>query len=697
MKHRLIILILPLIALLLMGNTASAEASASVQDEGTVKNRPNDDLSQTDPNSPEYLKERMNYLGLKIPKAVQNSFKKLNKLHPPSVLLDDDSFDWRENGGVTPVKDQGWCGSCWDFAGTGAFESAVLIADGFVWDLSEQQVLSCNDDGAGCDGGWTASAYTVFAGYGAVEESCMPYQSDDTVPCTQEDCTPVAKLVDVINIPNNVNFIKNALLNGPLSTTYTVYNGFHYHCYYHDDTDPTNHAVVIVGWDDNLCNGGGWIVKNSWGSYWGDGGYFYIGYNSSGIGQYTQLPIYENTLLPELSFNTDSLTFNIEPGDTVVDNIEIGNVGDGEMYYRLEASNPSDQDEFGYYWRDTSTPDGPDYNWVDISSTGEELDFSGSPDNGNSGPLDLGFDFNFYGETYDSINVCTNGWASFTESNSTQSNNSPIPNAATPNTLLAPFFTDLTLYYGGDIYFYTNGADSAVISWVEVHDKIWDELYSFQIILIAPKTIIFQYDLMGLNALDSASIGIENADGSIGLQIAYNEPYTYGYEAVKFSLGSVVDWLTVDNPSGTVDPAGFLNLTVKCDAGEHPGGTYHGLLTLSTNDPYYLVTEIPVVMHIGGTSVDGQENTPDYFYLRQNQPNPFNPSTVINYGLPKAGEVRLDIYNIMGQRVETLVNTDQRPGLHSVVWNGSDYSNGIYFYKLRFRGKTITKRMTLLK
>ena len=269
--------LLTLIAVLMISVVALAQ-----QDSSDLTKREQDD---------KILRERINNLGLIIPDEVKRRFEELDKQPPPVLLNTQDYYDWRYMGGVTPVKAQGNCGSCWDFAATGAFESSVIINTGLELDLSEQQVLSCNTGGSSCNGGWMEDAYAVFAGYGAVLESCMPYQADDTVPCTQHNCEPAVWVASWQDIPNNVSSIKNALLTGPVSTTFMVWSDFHWNCYWHDDTGDLNHAVVIVGWDDNMCGGqGAWIVKNSWGTGWGDNGYFYMPYGSCGIGRYTELP-----------------------------------------------------------------------------------------------------------------------------------------------------------------------------------------------------------------------------------------------------------------------------------------------------------------------------------------------------------------------------------------------------------------------
>ncbi|MBD3235028.1 MAG: T9SS type A sorting domain-containing protein, partial [candidate division Zixibacteria bacterium] len=459
---------------------------------------------------------------------------------------------------------------------------------------------------------------------------------------------------------------------------------------------PTNHAVVIVGWDDDRCNGGGWICKNSWGPGWGMGGYFYIPYHSCGIGQMTQLPIYENTRLPELSCDTDSVVIDVPAGGENSDVMSIGNLGEGDLYYRLETAAAANQDEYGYYWYDTSDPEGPEYHWIDIRQMGTVIDFY-NPDNGNSGFIDLGFDFEFYGNTFNQIAISTNGWASFTEDYQYVPANNPIPNPGIPNDLLAPYWDNLTLIYGGDVYFYTNNSDTAIISWVEVHDKVWDNEFTFQIVLTAPNNIQFNYDIMGYYMPDGATIGIENGDGTIGAQVSYNDDYTYGYETVEFYLGEPFDWLTLSSYDGIVAPAEFIDIEAICNAGDHSSGTYRGRIQLSNNDLENYFVEIPVRMNVGVTSVDGSVELPLSFSLNQNYPNPFNASTQIEYTIPQSGNVRLTVYNLLGQEIAALQDGYKSAGIYSASLDASEMSSGIYYYKLDWADKSTIGKMVLVK
>lgn len=229
------------------------------------------------------------YLGLRLPEGLRPrpiiDDHGVNDRHLPS------EWDWREHGGVTGVRHQGACGSCWCFSAAGAFESAIMLDEGFEVDISEQYALSCNTGGSGCSGGWMADAYEVWQTYGAVTEEDMPYEADDTIPCPGSTYPAVAKIDDVHDVGFSVSQIKDAIYNhGPVSATMMVYPDlvpYESGCYYHSCSSELNHAILLVGWDDSYCTGqGAWIMKNSWGDDWGMDGYAYMQYDAACIGGY---------------------------------------------------------------------------------------------------------------------------------------------------------------------------------------------------------------------------------------------------------------------------------------------------------------------------------------------------------------------------------------------------------------------------
>ncbi len=229
--------------------------------------------------------EKRSMLGaMDVPDSVR---ERIPVITAPSEATYDPSLDWRTMDGTTPAKDQGSCGACWSFAATAQMESHIRIYDERLEDLSEQQVMDCNSYDRGCDGGWASLAYQVFLDYGSVKESCIPYQEADGFPCTQEQCEVIGRISNYSSVSGNVNSIKEALLTGPVYTSMDVVDVFYDYgggCFESSDPVVGSHAVLIVGWDDNMCGGeGAWIIKNSWGTDWGIDGYCYIKYGWNNI------------------------------------------------------------------------------------------------------------------------------------------------------------------------------------------------------------------------------------------------------------------------------------------------------------------------------------------------------------------------------------------------------------------------------
>jgi len=224
-------------------------------------------------------------------------------------------FDWRNKDGVnwmTPVKYQGSCGSCWAFAEVGTIEAAFNIYQNnpdFDIDLSEQDVVSCSGCGD-CGGGqiWCPQEYAM--NYGIVNETCFPYTGVDSNGCDYYGCghTPTPCSNKCFNgtkyrIKNHtyVGFYDNytdvwkagLMQYGPGSVVVLYPDDFLFYVggVYEpleplDNVGYANHAVVLVGWNDTGFNEttntteGYWIIKNSWGTDWGEGGYGKVKYGN---------------------------------------------------------------------------------------------------------------------------------------------------------------------------------------------------------------------------------------------------------------------------------------------------------------------------------------------------------------------------------------------------------------------------------
>jgi hypothetical protein len=229
------------------------------------------------------------------------TFQEHLRLFPADKTDLPEVWDWRDMNGVTPAKDQGSCGSCWAFAAAGEMEAKIRIYyNNRIVDLSEQQLVSCNFGGSGCGGGWAGAAYYVYQDRGGITEDCMPYQGSDAVHCADTGFLKFAELDSWYSIANNVNQIKQALLEGPVCSTIDANAAFEDYGGGCLDAPGgyTNHLILIVGWDDRACgNTGAWIIKNSWGPTWGQQGFGYVKWGACSIGssvtalRYTPPPV----------------------------------------------------------------------------------------------------------------------------------------------------------------------------------------------------------------------------------------------------------------------------------------------------------------------------------------------------------------------------------------------------------------------
>jgi len=206
------------------------------------------------------------------------------------------ALDWRTKGAVTPVKNQGQCGSCWAFSATEAIESAWILgghATASTVDLAPQQIVDCDHQGvSGCNGGTTESAYNYIHSSGGQDSTAhYPYTARDGT-CKFSSAYVVAKITTYKSATRrgDENTLEANLNSwGPLSICVDAANWQHYvsgvmsanTCC---TTCRLDHCVQLVGYDTSSAPAY-WIVRNSWGASWGIQGYIHLamGGNTCGL------------------------------------------------------------------------------------------------------------------------------------------------------------------------------------------------------------------------------------------------------------------------------------------------------------------------------------------------------------------------------------------------------------------------------
>ncbi|PIA37395.1 hypothetical protein AQUCO_03000173v1, partial [Aquilegia coerulea] len=230
-----------------------------------------------DQTNDEFKAARNGYKGLCSPAnpTDASSFRYENVTAVPS------SMDWRKKGAVTPVKDQGQCGSCWAFSAVAAMEGVTQLKSGKLISLSEQELVDCDTKGVdqGCQGGEMDDAFDFIQhNKGLATETTYPYKGVDSTCNTKEAASHAAQISGHEDVPANSEIaLLKAVASQPIAVAIDA-GGLDFQFYSSGvftgqcGTD-LDHGVAAVGYgvsDDGMKY---WLVKNSWGVGWGESGY----------------------------------------------------------------------------------------------------------------------------------------------------------------------------------------------------------------------------------------------------------------------------------------------------------------------------------------------------------------------------------------------------------------------------------------
>jgi len=226
----------------------------------------------------------------------KNPMSHKDLLHATPVTV-----DWRTQNAVTPIKNQAQCGSCWAFSTTGSVEGSVAIGSGKLISLSEQQLVDCSSSygNQGCNGGLMDDAFQyIIASTGLCTEAAYPYTAVTGTTCLAANCTAAATItgfVDVAAGDENALLVASAIT--PVSVAieadqqaFQFYSGGVFNAACGTQLD---HGVLTVGYGHDATSAlDYWIVKNSWGTTWGEQGYMRMvrGQNECGISNVASYP-----------------------------------------------------------------------------------------------------------------------------------------------------------------------------------------------------------------------------------------------------------------------------------------------------------------------------------------------------------------------------------------------------------------------
>jgi len=225
--------------------------------------------------------------GVKVPKGYTHdaTFVSTNAKLP-------DSWDWRTQGAVTPVKDQGQCGSCWSFSTTGSVEGCHFLTAKNLVGLSEQNLVDCStaQGNQGCNGGLMTSAMDYIKIGGIDSESSYPYTATGPNQCQFSASNVASHEQGYTNVASgDENALQQSVYQGPTSVAIDASQSsfqFYTSGVYSDpncSSSQLDHGVLAVGWGSDPSGGPYWIVKNSWNTSWGNQGYIWMARNQNNM------------------------------------------------------------------------------------------------------------------------------------------------------------------------------------------------------------------------------------------------------------------------------------------------------------------------------------------------------------------------------------------------------------------------------
>ncbi len=612
-------------------------------------------------------------------------------------------LDWRANNGnwVTPVRDQGACGSCWAFSAVAQIESWWMIhhnAPSPPLDLSEQFVLSCAGVGT-CSGGDIGGVLSFARTTGIPSEKCLPYRADDKIPCANA-CPNWA--AEAVRVPGweYITFeealtenIKAAVFRHPVSAHFTVYEDFTAYAggvYEHlSGKELGGHGILIVGWNDYEQS---WICKNSWTQNWGDRGFFRIKWGNCGIGRYVPF-IWDALTGSALAITPARLGVTLIEGDSATAQLTLRNTGTVPLEYSaIDYQVPLmfHPDSFMAYdslswWCGDPEIRGYENHWLQYLDTPPlRLSQSAAPrfrcksmwaveDPGGAEP------------PWDGWDGC-NIWVS-TDNGRTFRIAEPVTPPYDRRSLWSFGHAEQGWNMGVGIPGWTGKSGG----WRNVEVDLSPYRADSVVIRFA-----FASD-MGLCTLDDSTLvgffvdEIVVSDGQRPVFSDHGERLE-NMRRTGFGVRSAA-WLSLSNAAGIIPAGASTEVGIKISAATLTAGHYSGMFTVSTNDTTMPVARIPLSLTV---TPPPKPIVVEDWHLAQSFPNPVPgaASTTVRYSVPSSGEVRIVVFNTVGQVVRTLVSGWHDVGHFQATWDARDeqgraVGTGVYLYCLSRGGQRL--------
>jgi len=451
---------------------------------------------------------------------------------------------------------------------------------------------------------YTLVSYNTGGGYISTHDCAVTYDEQYLITA-DENTGGHIKIWDISDY-NNINLVSEYITD-PNHSSHNIYirpeTNYLIISYYADGTrildisDPTN-PIEAAYYDTSNIEG---LYVGNWGTY----AYLPSGYLISSDIE-SGLYILMSPLIlspPEMEYSVSNTDFVVDNTEIITGTINVSNIGDEESTLNYNVSTSpfevfGGSDAFGFYWTDSNINEDISFNWIDISEIGNIYTF---PNNDNAGDnVSINFNFPFYGEVYNSLIINPNGWVGFGDDNP-EWDNSSLPSTNAPQSAIFGLWDDLNpvnencnQYCSGNVYYHSN-TDRMVI-WFNNVAHWWtnfeNSFYDFQIVLFPDGKIEINYN--SIEGIYDATVGIQNSDSSIGMQISTGSQYINNN--LSLSINSTQDWIAFsDNNIGTLEYNEFEIISFEIDPNTLVDGDYYSYININSNGGSAI---IPIILTV---------------------------------------------------------------------------------------------------